>query len=345
VSTFSYPLLLEPVLVPKMWAGGRMAAIPGREAPSADAHIGESWDVSTWPAAPDDSALLTMSRISNGPLAGTALGDVAEVPVVVKVIDSGDFLSVQCHPHHPDEHKNEMWYLLEADREACLYLGFAEGVTPEAFCGLLREEPTRESRVMGSLRCYRDLKHGTQFSVPAPTVHALGPGLLTFEISERSQITYRLYDYDRPRSRGHLDLGPGCEALTTPVQPQAGLDPKLDLRGASRAETIAAFSTFCVVKVEGDRITVASAGHQHLVTASGGNCRIAGPGPEWGIDLGYSFTCLVPPAEKPYTIDTQGSGEVLISPVEGERGRKEGREGDGRRSEGEEALRRGRGGP
>ncbi len=130
-------------------------------------------------------------------------------------------------------------------------------------------------------------------------------------------MTYRLYDYDRPRSRGHLDVEAGCEALTTPVEPQPGLDPELDLRDARRTQTIAAFSTFCVVKAEGDRISVASAGHQHLVTASGGNCRIAGQGPEWNINLGYSFSCLVPPTTRPYTIDTQGSGEVLISPLQG----------------------------
>ena len=248
--SFDYPLLLEPVLVPKVWAGGKMARIPGRQGSESEAHIGEAWDVSTWPTAPDDSTLNTMSRITNGPLAGRALGDVAEVPVVVKVIDSGDFLSVQCHPHRTDEHKDEMWYFLEADSEASLYLGFAEGVTPKAFCELLRAEPQDGPRLLGALREYRDLKHGTHFSLPAPTVHALGPGLLTFEIGERSQVTYRLFDYDRPRSRGHLDLDAGCEALTTPVNPLAVLDHQLDLRGVRSSHTIAAFSTFCVVKVE-----------------------------------------------------------------------------------------------
>ena len=155
------------------------------------------------------------------------------------------------------------------------------------------------------------------FSVPAPTVHSLGPGLLTFEISERSQVTYRLYDYDRARSRGHLDIGPGCEALTTPIQPPPKLDPKLEVRDAQATEAIAAFPTFCVVKVTGSKITVQSAGHQHLLTASRGNCRVSGPTPEWETDLGYTFSCLVPPIAEPYTIDTQGSGELLISPLKG----------------------------
>jgi mannose-6-phosphate isomerase len=316
MSAFDYPLLLAPILVPKVWAGGRMARIPGRQG-SGDAKIGESWDVSTWPTAPDDPTLHTMSRIRNGPLTGVALGEVTELPVVVKVIDSGDYLSVQCHPHRPEAHKNEMWYLLAADPEACLYLGYAEGVTAEVFCDLLREEPQDGPRLLEALRRYCDLKPGMHCPVPAPTVHALGPGLMTFEISERSQVTYRLYDYDRPRGRGHLDLDAGCEALLTPVQPQPGIAPELDLRGVRSVQTISAFSTFCVQKAEGDEITVASAGHQHLVTASGGDCRIAGPGPGWNLDLGHTFSCLVPPTDRPYTIDTQGSGEVLISPVQG----------------------------
>ncbi len=226
---YDYPLLLKPILVPKVWAGEKMVRIPGRQGAGGEARIGEAWDVSTWPTAPDDSTLSTMSGITNGPRAGAALGEVTRMPVVVKVIDSGDFLSVQCHPHDPEAHKNEMWYLLEADPDACLYLGLAEGVTPERFCELLRAEPPREKEVMGALRCYRELKHGTHFSLPAPTVHVLGPGLLTFEISERSQVTYRLYDYDRPRSRGRLDLGTGCAALTEPVKPAANLAPELEI--------------------------------------------------------------------------------------------------------------------
>ena len=256
-----------------------------------------------------------MSKISNGPLAGTPLGNVADVPVVVKVIDSGKLLSVQCHPHIPDQHKNEMWYLLEADSSAYIYLGFAQAVTAEEFCALLREQPQNGQKILGSLTCHRDLHRGMHFSVPAPTVHALGPGLLTLEISERSQVTYRLYDYDRARSRGKLDIGPGCEALAMPVQPSPNLESELDIRDAESTETIAAFATFCVVKVAGSKITVESAGHQHLVTASAGDCRITGPTPEWEANLGYTFSCLVPPTGRPYIIDTLGSGEVLISPL------------------------------
>lgn len=307
---FEYPLVCAPIPVPKVWAGDQLSRIRGG---TAEEHIGESWDISTWPAAPDNADLRTVTVIANGPLAGTPLDRVAALPVVVKVIDSGAPLSVQCHPHRLDEHKNEMWYLFEANPDAYLYMGFAEGMTADRFCALLRETPQDEEQILGALACHRRLERGRHFSVPAPTVHALGPGLLTFEISERSQITYRLFDYNRERSRGKLDIEEGCRALLHPAPHPPAPAPLFEIDAP--VETLAAFSTFRVWKVAGQHITVRSASHQHLVTACAGPCRLDGPAPEWTVHLGYTHTCLVPPTDRGYLIDTRGSGEVLISPL------------------------------
>jgi len=304
---FTYPLLCAPILVPKVWAGGRLHRLRGWQE-----KIGESWDISTWPTAPDDVQLRTVSHIINGPLSGTPLDLVTEVPVVVKVIDSGAPLSVQCHPHRPGEHKNEMWYLFDADPDAYLYVGFAEGMTVDRFCAMLREIPPDEQTILGALRRYNHLQHGRHFQVPAPTVHALGPGLLTFEISERSQVTYRLYDYHRARSQGKLEIDEGCRALQSAITPAPVLQSVFDIDAPH--EEIAAFSTFRVWKVTGHRITLRFASHQHLVTASAGACRLSGPTPEWMVQLSYTQTILVPPTKQPYTIEA-GGGEVLISPL------------------------------
>ncbi len=311
---FDYPLLLKSIPVPKVWGGGRLAAIPGRGAAESEHPIGESWDVSTWPTAPDDPSMRTVTEITNGPLAGTPLDQVVSVPVVVKVIDSADKLSVQNHPVLPDVHKDEMWYILEAVEDAYLYLGLRDGVTKQAFCDLIRSENPSEQAVLGSLQRKTGLRSGSYFNVPTGTVHAIGPGLLTFEISEQTQVTYRLYDYNRERSRGKLDLDTGCAAIMA-VRPDV---PPLETRlviDADSAETITEFPTFCVVRATGARISVRSAAHMHLVTATRGNCRLSGADSNWSIELKYSFTCLVPGTSKPYTIDTQGSGEVLISPL------------------------------
>lgn len=311
---FDYPLLLEPISVPKVWGGGRISKIPGRHIVDSTDPIGESWDVSTWPTAPDNKELCTVTRIANGPLAGALLNTIVNVPVVVKVIDSADKLSVQNHPVLPDVHKDEMWYVLEADPDAYIYLGLAQGVEKQQFCDLICSQDPPENEVLGSLGHIGSIKPGAHYNVPTGMVHAIGPGLLTYEISEQTQVTYRLYDYNRERSRGKLDLQEGCAAIMTPRPDLPNLGPGLDLE-CEKSELITEFPSFCVVKATGDRITVKSASHMHLITATKGNCKISGPSEDWSIDLGYSFTCLAPAGDKRYAIDTCGSGEVLIAPL------------------------------
>ena len=314
---FDYPLLLEPIPVPKVWGGGKLAHIKGRTVPEGADPIGESWDVSTWPTAPDNPNQITVTRITNGPLAGTPLDLVVDVPVVAKVIDSADRLSVQNHPVLENVHKDEMWYILQADEGAYLYLDLAEGVDKEEFCALLRIENPDEPTILGMMNKRAPIVAGSYFNVPTGTVHAIGPGLLTFEISEKTQVTYRLYDYNRERSRGKLDLDEGCRAITTPRPDLPVLDHGLVLSGASAMEIITEFPTFCVARVTGGEITVLSSEHMSLITATRGDIRISDPGKNWDVELGYSFTCLAPPVETPYVIDTLGSGEVLISPLRG----------------------------
>lgn len=313
MASFDYPLLLEPISVPKVWGGGRLAGIPGRSVVESTNPIGESWDVSTWPTAPDNKELVTVTKIANGPPAGTPLDRVVSVPVVVKVIDSAEKLSVQNHPVLPDVHKDEMWYILEADQGAYLFLGLADGVSKRQFCDLICSDNPPEDAVLGALRRKDGLRPGSYFNVPTGTVHAIGPGLLTFEISEQTQVTYRLYDYNRERSRGKLDLEDGCKAIMTPRPQLPTLDPGLVIDGG--VEVITEFPSFCVVRATGERITVRSAEHMHLVTATKGECRLSGPTGDWSITLGYSFSCLAPATTIPYVIDTQGGGEVLISPL------------------------------
>lgn len=312
---FDYPLLLEPVPVPKVWGGGRLAAIPGRKAVESEHPIGESWDVSTWPTAPDNKELKTVTDVTNGPLAGTPLDQIVKVPVVVKVIDSAEKLSVQSHPVLPDVHKDEMWYILESDKDAYLFLGLSDGISKQQFCDVISSQDPSEDAVLGMLQCKDGLEPGSYFNVPTGTVHAIGPGLLTFEISEQTQVTYRLYDYNRERSRGKLDLEAGCTSILATRPEIPDLEPGLAIEGAADVKTITKFPTFCVLEAKGERLTVKSAEHMHLITATKGDCKLSGPNDNWSITLKYSFTCLVPRTSEPYVIDTCGSGEVLISPL------------------------------
>lgn len=306
---FDYPLLMEPINVPRPWGGGRVCKLYDRPCVQAGEPIGETWDVSTWPADPGNPELATVTRIINGPLAGTALDQVADVPVVVKLLDSAEKLSVQVHPVTEQVHKDEMWYILHAEPGAYLFCGLADGVDRARFCDLVRSPNPPEDEVLAMLRRADNLRPGMHFNVPTGTVHAVGPGLVAFEVSERTQVTYRLFDYNRGRS---LHLEEGCAAVmaSRPDFPPLDLGIKV---AADETVTLTQFPTFGVIRARGEQINVICAKHTHLLTAAMGDCALSGPTPEWNITLKRSFTCLIPGGHHPYTVDTRGSSEVLIT--------------------------------
>ena len=129
----------------------------------------------------------------------------ADLPLLVKFVMTSERLSVQVHPddafagkHENSRGKTEMWHVLKADPGAHVALGFRESMTPARL---------RESALSGEIEQllqWVDVKAGDSFFVPAKTVHALGPGLVVCEIQQHSDITYRLYDYGRPREL-HLE--------------------------------------------------------------------------------------------------------------------------------------------
>ena len=197
-----YPLLFYPIYKEMIWGGNRMAERFGRILPSD--HTGESWDISCRPNE--------MGVVENGPLAGLAFDKVISqnpnaflgnrvyssykkkgFPLLVKIIDANDDLSVQVHPddvyaiHHGFENgKSEMWYVMEAPPGQSLIIGLTDDATPKR----LREDP---------MSCLYKLpvKKGDIINIPAGLVHAITKGVMIAEIQQNSDITYRLYDYNR----------------------------------------------------------------------------------------------------------------------------------------------------
>lgn len=312
MAKFDYPLLLRPISVPRPWGGGRVCKLYDRECVQAPEPIGEAWDVSTWPKDPGNPDLATVTTITNGPLAGKPLDEVVDVPVVVKLLDSAEKLSVQIHPVTREVHKDEMWYILHSDPGAYLFCGLADGVSKEEFCEEISSATPDEAKVLRMLRRADAIEPGMFYNVPTGTVHAVGPGLVAFEISEKTQVTYRLYDYNRGRA---IHVEDGCRAVMSVREELPVLDMGLVVDGADEVRTITEFPTFCVLRVAGDRYTVRSSKHMHLVTATMGDIRLSGNGADWDVALKHSFTCLVPACSEPYSIDTLGSGEALISPL------------------------------
>jgi len=206
-----YPLRFEEILKEKIWGGRNLAHLFDKRLP-ADALVGESWEVSD---RDDDQSL-----VLEGALKGATLGDLVarygeqlvgkhplakgKFPLLFKIIDAQQQLSVQVHPTdelaltyaESDPGKTEMWYVLAAREGAELMVGLQSGVTKEDFW-----EAVQTGRFEECLNYFK-VKGGDAFFLPAGSVHALGAGIMVAEIQENSDATYRVYDWGRIGSDG-----------------------------------------------------------------------------------------------------------------------------------------------
>lgn len=208
-----YPLKFEPIYKERIWGGEKLRNRYDR-IPPADKPVGESWELSGLEG--------DVSVVVNGNLAGNELNELIEVymgelvgdrvynkygeefPVLVKLLDTQHLLSIQVHPddelaaeRHNAYGKTEMWYVMDAEPGAYFYLGFNRAVSQEEFLQRLSDHTLPE--VMNRI----EPKVGEAYFVPAGSIHSIGPGLLIAEIQQTSDITYRVYDWDRKDSDGN----------------------------------------------------------------------------------------------------------------------------------------------
>ncbi|MGY6502377.1 MAG: type I phosphomannose isomerase catalytic subunit [Acidimicrobiales bacterium] len=201
------PFLLTPSLAERVWGGTRLG--PG---------IGEAWDLSVHPNGP--------ATVASGPRAGTSLADLVAsdpeafggpVDLLAKRLDCAQNLSVQVHPREGDP-KTEAWVVLHAEPGAGVYLGFRDEVSREQVAGAALDG------TLPDLLAFIEVAPGDAVFVPAGTVHAIGGGLVLFELQQSSDTTYRLYDWGREGRELHLDEGLACADLG----PAARQDPPAD---------------------------------------------------------------------------------------------------------------------
>ncbi|MCS7090726.1 MAG: class I mannose-6-phosphate isomerase [Verrucomicrobiota bacterium] len=199
-----YPLLLEPRFKERVWGGRRLAELYGKPLPVGRL-IGESWEVTDRPG--------DVSVIRNGRWAGrdlrwlmeqhrtALLGAAADAggrfPLLVKVLDARELLSLQVHPPADvaarlgGEPKTELWYVTAADPGAVIYAGLRRGTTREVW-----EQCLREGRVVDCAHRFV-VRPGDAVFIPSGRIHALGAGVVVFEIQQNSDTTYRVYDWGR----------------------------------------------------------------------------------------------------------------------------------------------------
>ena len=207
-----YPFLFEPNLHSVVWGGNQLRPYKGLE--PSDEPIGESWEVSAVPTS--------TSIISNGKLAGKdlisainqfpneILGEAVnekydgKLPLLVKFIDAKHDLSIQVHPNdemamreHGKMGKSEMWYVIKAEKGAHLYAGFKQEITPEEYQKRIAYGSITE--VLSD----HQVKAGDVFYLPAGRIHAICGGILLAEVQQSSDVTYRIFDYNRPGMDGN----------------------------------------------------------------------------------------------------------------------------------------------
>ena len=208
-----YPLQFEPILKERIWGGTKLKTYLNK--PIMSNSTGESWEIST---VEND-----VSVVSNGVYKGKSLNDLInefpeailgttvyakfgkQFPLLFKYLDARDDLSIQVHPNdklakerHNSFGKTEMWYIMQADENARLILGFKEKSSAEEYVQNLN------NKTLLTILDTKTVKQGEVYFLETGTVHAIGAGTLIAEIQQNSDITYRLYDFDRVDANGNL---------------------------------------------------------------------------------------------------------------------------------------------
>lgn len=224
------PIFLQPVFQERIWGGQKLSTEFNYQIPSEK--TGEAWVISAHPHGP--------SVITNGPLVGKTLADAwknhkglfnkkaddqGEFPLLVKILDAADDLSVQVHPNDQFARevegvpygKTECWYVLSAEEGAELVLGHYAKTNDELVEMIDQGEWDKLLRRV-------KVKAGDFVYVPSGTIHAIGKGIIILEIQQSSDITYRVYDYDRVDDTGNkreLHLERSKQVTTAPHQDAA----------------------------------------------------------------------------------------------------------------------------
>ncbi|MFI1772293.1 type I phosphomannose isomerase catalytic subunit [Thalassobellus citreus] len=212
MSNTLYPIKFTPILKDKIWGGQKLKTLLNKN--SDLPNIGESWEISD---VEGDTSV-----VSNGSLKGQSLKQLLKTygadliglqnyrifkdkfPLLIKFIDAKEDLSIQLHPNdelaakrHNSFGKTEMWYTLQADEDANLIVGFNQDMTPELYLKHL------EDKTLTQILNFDTVKTGDTYFIEVGRVHAIGAGVMVAEIQQTSDITYRVYDWDRVDDNGN----------------------------------------------------------------------------------------------------------------------------------------------
>ena len=211
--SINYPIKFRPILKETIWGGQKLITILNKQ--SDEKNIGESWEIS--------GVDRNISVVANGKLKGETLENLLIIyrdalvgkkvfdefsykfPLLIKYIDAKEALSIQLHPNdklakerHNSFGKTEMWYVMQADEGGNLIVGFKEDSNKEEYIKHL------ENKSLLEILNVDKVQTGDVYFIPTGRVHAIGAGVMLAEIQQTSDITYRIYDWDRKDARGNF---------------------------------------------------------------------------------------------------------------------------------------------
>ncbi len=307
-----YPLLMQAPVKDYIWGGTRLRDVYHKVS-DAD-RLAESWELSCHPAGP--------SIIANGEAAGQSLEQYLEAngkellgskgansekfPIMIKLIDAKDNLSVQVHPE--DEYalknegeygKTEMWYVIDAEPGAELLYGVEKEITRQELSDSLT------NGTITDICHHAPVKKGDVFFIPAGTIHAIGKGILLAEVQQNSNITYRLFDYNRLGTDGkprQLHVKQGSEVCNLKPLPLKDEKEMVHLSPDCQAELLVGcqyFNTYSI-ELEGTAHLTAGADSFHTFTVLEGDLQLTTGSTT--LDLKAGQTVFLPATLGDYTI-------------------------------------------
>lgn len=317
------PLVFKPVYKDYIWGGSRIPSAFGRI--GAPAVCAESWELS---AHPDGESV-----VASGPFAGKGLAELAAAygpallgtrapdptrfPLLFKLIDARDRLSVQVHPNNANasltggEPKTEMWVVLDRAPGAGLYAGLAEGVTPGSLrCSLA--DGTAASQLVRLA-----VEPGQALFIPGGLVHAIGAGCLIYEVQQNSNTTYRLFDWGRTGTDGkprQLHIEESFKTIDWTLRPPQMVTPAACGRdGANRWSDVVACDFFTMRKLDlaVPQNVPADATSFHALFVAAGRVTVTAGGDSATLTPGAS--ALIPADATSYTLTPEATSTVLVT--------------------------------
>jgi len=236
-----YPLKFTPILKEKIWGGNKLKSILNKDCPNTN-KTGESWEIS---GIEDETSIVSNGFLKDNSLEelievymGDLVGDKVyenfgiEFPLLIKYIDAKADLSIQVHPNdelakerHNAYGKTEMWYIIQADENSQVSIGFDKQIEKSLYLKTLKEENIE------NILNKENIKQDECYFIPAGKIHTIGKGTLLAEIQQTSDITYRIFDYNRDDKEGNkriLHTQLATEAINYEFEKKHRIDYSID---------------------------------------------------------------------------------------------------------------------